>query len=406
MNHVITHSRRLLAIATLLASPALLAHGYVEYPKARQQICKEDGGYWWPADGSGVSNLACRAAFQQSGGYMYTQHHEFAINIRDYNNMAAVRAAIPNGTLCAANDDRKAGMNIASSHWQKTEINLAQTPVLPVRFRATTPHNPSFWQFYLTKPGIDPAARPLHWEDLDLIYETGNTPAEAGYYLFDVPLPADRSGPAILYTRWQRNDVVGEGFYNCSDLLFTGGGGGSDPVDPPPAWFDKGAFVDLQIPVAAGDSAQLRVFDSQGQELLDQSWTINAAQLPQQWAFDLANEVNAQHGSLIQIGVLSNNSVQLSPDLASNRFFVSDNSYFVNLDIRAGETDPIPDDCQGHDPATAPAYPNWPQNDWAGNPSHAVNGDLMQYQQVLYRANWWTQSTPGSDESWTSICSF
>ncbi|MCC5853366.1 MAG: hypothetical protein JJU30_11050, partial [Alkalimonas sp.] len=33
-------------------------------------------------------------------------------------------------------------------------------------------------------------------------------------------------------------------------------------------------------------------------------------------------------------------------------------------------------------------------------------GDRMQHQQVLYRANWWTQSTPGSDESWTQICAF
>ncbi|MDP4536876.1 lytic polysaccharide monooxygenase [Alkalimonas collagenimarina] len=404
MKYMKLSAKQLLTIATLLASPALLAHGYVEYPKARQQICKEDGGYWWPADGSGVSNLACRAAFLQSGGYMYTQHHEFAINISDYNNMDAVRAAIPDGTLCAANDDRKAGMNIASSHWQTTEINLSQSQILPLRFRATTPHNPSFWQFYLTKPDIDPAARALHWDDLELIYETGNTPAEAGYYLFDVPLPTDRTGPAILYTRWQRIDVVGEGFYNCSDLTFTGSG--TDPIDPPADWFDKGAFVDLQIPVAAGDTAQLRVFDDQGQELLDESWTINAAQLPLDWAFELANQVNAQHDALIQIGVLSDNQVQLSQDLASNRFYLSDNSYFVNLDIRAGETNPIPDDCQGHDPTTAPIYPDWPQTDWAGQPSHATTGDLIRYQQTLYQANWWTQSTPGSDESWTLICHF
>lgn len=48
-------------------------------------------------------------------------------------------------------------------------------------------------------------------------------------------------------------------------------------------------------------------------------------------------------------------------------------------------------------------YPNWTQKDWAGNPSHAAGGDQMQYQGKAYRANWWTQSIPGSDGSWAFV---
>lgn len=48
-------------------------------------------------------------------------------------------------------------------------------------------------------------------------------------------------------------------------------------------------------------------------------------------------------------------------------------------------------------------YPNWPQKDWAGNPSYATGGDQMQHQGVAYKANWWTQSIPGSDNSWTFV---
>ncbi len=33
------------------------------------------------------------------------------------------------------------------------------------------------------------------------------------------------------------------------------------------------------------------------------------------------------------------------------------------------------------------AYTNWAQTDWAGNPSHATGGDLMQYNGVEYKAN-------------------
>ncbi|MDP5138636.1 hypothetical protein ORJ04_22060 [Rheinheimera baltica] len=28
------------------------------------------------------------------------------------------------------------------------------------------------------------------------------------------------------------------------------------------------------------------------------------------------------------------------------------------------------------------------------------------YQSALYQANWWTQSLPGSDSSWTQLCSW
>ncbi|CCN73376.1 chitinase C-terminal domain-containing protein [Vibrio nigripulchritudo] len=49
-------------------------------------------------------------------------------------------------------------------------------------------------------------------------------------------------------------------------------------------------------------------------------------------------------------------------------------------------------------------YPNWPQTDWAGNPSHATGGDQMVHNNVVYKANWYTSSVPGSDGSWTKVC--
>ena len=46
-------------------------------------------------------------------------------------------------------------------------------------------------------------------------------------------------------------------------------------------------------------------------------------------------------------------------------------------------------------------YPNWPQTDWAGNPSHANQGDKIIHNDVVYVANWWSSSEPGSDGSWS-----
>ncbi|MBT2979660.1 lytic polysaccharide monooxygenase, partial [Vibrio anguillarum] len=82
---------------------------------------------------------------------------------------------------------------------------------------ATAPHNPSYWEFYLSKPTYTGEA-PLTWDDLDLIDTKGNvTVGTDKKYRIKITLPADRSGDAVLYTRWQRIDAAGEGFYNCSD---------------------------------------------------------------------------------------------------------------------------------------------------------------------------------------------
>lgn len=49
-------------------------------------------------------------------------------------------------------------------------------------------------------------------------------------------------------------------------------------------------------------------------------------------------------------------------------------------------------------------YPNWTTKDWeGGQPTHDIAGDLMQYQGKAYSANWYTNSIPGSDNTWTFV---
>jgi predicted carbohydrate-binding protein with CBM5 and CBM33 domain len=395
----------LLTTSLLFISLQASSHGYVDYPKARQQICKDDGGYWWPADGSGIPNSACRAAYQQSGGYMLTQHHEFSANVADYRNMAAVQAVVSDGSLCAGGDSRKSGMDIPSTDWQRTSINLTQSNEITLRFRATTPHNPSFWQIYISKPGFDSARETLSWNQLQLIHQQNDVSAEAGYYNLNVQLPADRNGPALLYTRWQRVDVVGEGFYNCSDIELVNGS--SDT--PPALWFDKGAFVNLQTLAEVGGYAQLRLFDADGQELIDESWQITNANIGNAlWATELAAQVNTQYSNLLQIGVLSGDSVAFSSDLATNRAYVRESSNFYNLDLRPADSagSNPPGNCPGYDLSGVNTYPDWPQGNTQGQPGHAAGSDKLIYQNALYQANWWTQSIPGSDSSWAQLCSW
>lgn len=56
-------------------------------------------------------------------------------------------------------------MNLPSIHWQRTDVMPNANGDVKVRFRATTPHNPSFWQFYLSNENYD-ATQALAWSDL------------------------------------------------------------------------------------------------------------------------------------------------------------------------------------------------------------------------------------------------
>ncbi len=128
----------------LTVSNQVNAHGFMDNPKARQAICQEQGGYWWPEDGSNIPNLACRAAYLESGHVQFIQEHEFSVNTADYTDQNAIEVNIPDGTLCAAGSHDKRGMNLASADWQRSEVIPNANGNIKVRFRATTPHHPKF----------------------------------------------------------------------------------------------------------------------------------------------------------------------------------------------------------------------------------------------------------------------
>lgn len=320
-------------LASLLIAQTAFGHGYMQYPQARQQFCVDDGGYWWPDDGSNIPNAACRAAFLISGTVPFTQHHEFSANVANFNNIEAVKATVKDGELCAAGDATKRGMNLPHADWQKTVITPNAQGQLEIIFHASTPHNPSFWEFYLSKPGFDPAQSALNWHDLDLIDTAGNVPVEShnGHKAYRIPinLPQGRQGDAILFTRWQRDDAAGEGFYNCSDVRFEN--------TTPPQWHDMGYYLPQGTEAAAGDDVWFRVFNDQGQEQVFEVLAITQANEAEPvWGQALAQAINASHHSRVQIGVRTGQGTieYKSSDLRANKVWLSNNQYSFALEVK------------------------------------------------------------------------
>jgi len=59
--------------------------------------------------------------------------------------------------------------------------------------------------------------------------------------------------------------------------------------------------------------------------------------------------------------------------------------------------------CDGVDVSTLAVYPDFPQKDWAGNPSHANQNDMMVHNSAVYKAKWWTSAEPGGAD-WDKVC--
>ncbi|MGF1698963.1 lytic polysaccharide monooxygenase [Photobacterium makurazakiensis] len=346
MKKIIPLSVGAATVMAAITSFQVSAHGWTDFPKARQMFCYEDGGYDWPTDGSGIPNAACRATFLESGTYPFVQKNEYAAIVMNHGDENAVKAVVPDGQLCYGADAKKSGIGVASADWQRTTLKAGET--IQMKFLATAPHNPSYWEIYLSKPSYNAAYSRLGWDDVELIAEYGNIEkvriGSDDFYLMDITMPAGRTGEATLFTRWQRTDGGGEGFYNCSDIKFEGDA-------PPPEWSELGSYVQQGLVADVGDHILYRIFNENGSEIVEEKLPITAQnQDIHAWSYELAQLINEQHKTITQVGIEQQSGVITydQSDLYANKVYVTNPDYRYALDIRDGDViEPAPVEVTG-----------------------------------------------------------
>eukprot|EP01132_Coremiostelium_polycephalum_P005206 gene5206-6483_t len=242
----------LVLISTILLNSLYVsAHGMMSYPVARQFLCNQNPSnqIWWPDDGTGIVDPQCRAAYQyvrtKYGGdanaarNQFVQQNEYAVMIPNYAaGFSALTAAVPNSICSAHAVDKnaqfgdKSGMSIPFN-WPSTLLPVTNpgngTTTINLDFCATAAHNPSYWEFYLTKNSFNVQTQTITWSDVDLVAYVGNVfagtntnpkcPSGKAFFM-TITIPV-RTVPSVLITRWQRNDPMGECFINCSDVRFS-----------------------------------------------------------------------------------------------------------------------------------------------------------------------------------------
>ncbi|GAA4937744.1 lytic polysaccharide monooxygenase [Streptomonospora halophila] len=216
----------------LPAEPAA-AHGGFTFPATRTYACYQDGLEGGNGGSLNPQNPMCQEALEYSS---YPFWNWFGNLISDAGDRH--REIIPNGKLCGPTEEFDAFNR--PGDWPATQVQSGDT--VTFEHNAWARHPGTFTQ-YITKDGWDPN-QPLGWDDLEPapFDEVTDPPlreggVEGAEYYWQATLP-EKSGRHVIYSIWERSDSP-EAFYNCSDVVFDGSGGG-------------GGEEDTQVPTAPG----------------------------------------------------------------------------------------------------------------------------------------------------------
>lgn len=167
-------------------------------------------------------SAAAKAAIATAGTQAFYDWHEVSrlAPQRNYQEL------IPDGQLAGVGRTKYAGLDHARVDWPATKVQAGRYDCV---FHAPTPHEPSYFEAYITKADYDPT-QPLKWSDLEPLAGAENVYLNGSYYRFSVNFP-ERVGRHVLYVIWQRIDPAGEVFFSTSDIDF--GGFNYDPALAP-----------------------------------------------------------------------------------------------------------------------------------------------------------------------------
>ena len=305
-----------------------VAHGAVGVPISRQYQCRLEGGYY-SGNPSQIPSTDCRQAYIEGGAmgggvYPFEQWNEVSAIIHGWgNNQAELEKAVPDELVCAAGDPRKAGLDrTPATLWRKTKVTPKDGKI-DVVWENTQDHNPAIMRVYISKPSYDPS-RALRWADLQKIYEEpaptpipahgeGHLPGDIQtFYVLRVPIPANRTGDAVLVSYWQRTDTGYEGFLNCSDVTIE-----TDEGNPGFPWFQERLYLPHGFAPKVDDLVRFRVMGGspKGLEVVDLYHPITPQNLqPAIWARELAGKLNTQHQQYVQIGVRAGDTIHYDAD--------------------------------------------------------------------------------------------
>lgn len=343
----------LLSFTGVAVSAGAFGHGALVDPPARQVLCYQQGAL------SGICKEASEKSYDR-GQSIYTWQ-ELTGFVGGTHSAEEAKKTIPDHLICSGTS-KGAGFNLASASWKTTQLKPDASGKVTMRYGYTQPHAPSWIEFYITKKDVDPTTKVIGWNDVELLATvvsseetvaiSGMTPPYTSYDEYQIEIPADRTGRAVIFSRWQRQDANNEGFYGCSDVIISERGSDFLPAPghehhhdttTPADWFEYSKFAATQN-VQVEDRVTFRLMgETGGGDLVKIRKPITRSNADGQWISELAAEINKNHSSLVQIGEKSQSGViQFNPQQPrSNRIFLNHKGYSAVLSVEAPSTAPL-----------------------------------------------------------------
>lgn len=286
-----------ISIAITLGSIAIIyhnnanAHGWFEYPVARQQQCYDEGGVW-----SGTPpNAGCAEAKRISGTVVFQQRNEYSFHVDYRDGLEALKQVVPDDTMCYANRSNYAGISANKNPDAWTQTNIA-TGNHQFSFYATASHPTNVFYAYLTKQGWDPSDG-IQWDELEQVGFKDTAPLVNNRYIFDAEIPSDRSGYHVAVGRWSRKPQSDstENFINCMDLNVLN----DNVVEPTPPSSEqnltRGELYQSTVTPKIGDTVTLTHYNAKNKEIASFSVEITNEPTLANYEAALADQFNNNH---------------------------------------------------------------------------------------------------------------
>ncbi len=211
----------LATIAALATHATALAHGSIATPVSRIY----NGFLEGPESPKSAAVQAAIAIGGTQPFYDWNELVNFAPGSPAYQMNVPYDQLIPDGELASGGNYKYRGLDQVRDDWPTTAMQAGPFELV---WYATTPHDPSVFHAWITKPDWNPTM-PLTWAAMEPL-TLGPVSLTGNAYRFNTVIPA-RTGKHCIYVVWQRLDPVGEGFYSVSDVDFGDGGEAFCPGD-------------------------------------------------------------------------------------------------------------------------------------------------------------------------------
>jgi predicted carbohydrate-binding protein with CBM5 and CBM33 domain len=305
------------AVAAVLSSTTVHAHGYMTSPPDYAQAC---------STGQTTSDELCSetASVNKNG-----------INQGNAGNNH--QAVVFDNQLCSASKGGEYSvLDVPSSERYTTQITPDENGEVEFSYYVTAAHKTWYMDVFVTRNGFDPDTQTLTWADLERIdtIDYKGELLEQGDQKYKVQWPEDKTGKRIVYNIWQRtnpdqpdHEVLGsppqdvwdsyEAFYSCMNVYVDG-------VDPGPGseWVHEEKFADDKDDLNVGDTVKARIM-MEGTEKYTPSVEIdNHNTSASVWKLDLAREINNNPSATeyMKVGVKNSDDEVILSDNAEHNY--------------------------------------------------------------------------------------